>query len=120
MHPAALAKRTKLSNQHMVEEVQALADLVGAPEATKPLAKVEPSVRRPAVTALKEREAVTESLKLIREQIGRLLEQQHQPRSQAPEPAPEPESESQSDNRTTGKRQTKASEKTEKTEKSEP
>jgi pyruvate dehydrogenase complex dehydrogenase (E1) component len=73
MHPTALAKRTHQSNQAMVDEVQALADLLGIPEVTEPLAKIKPSVRQPAVTALREREALTGVLAQIREKMVSII-----------------------------------------------
>jgi hypothetical protein len=90
MHPVALAKRTKQSNQNMVAQVQALADLVGIPEVTEELAKIRPSIRQPAVTALKEREALVAVLDQIRERMANILAQQTQT----------PESEEKPDTRT--------------------
>jgi hypothetical protein len=58
MHPTALAKRTKQSNDAMLIEIQALADLLGCSDITTPLYQIKPSIRRPAESALKQREAM--------------------------------------------------------------
>lgn len=74
MHPTALAKRTQQSNRDLLAEVQLMADLLGIPNVTDRFALIKPSIRRPAETALKEREALVLVLKEIRQHFAATLE----------------------------------------------